>query len=130
MATPTKTMTLTEDLALPETTQPNWQGAPDLVIEVISEAEPHPPTPFSPRRRGQKSPLYRRGDLGVRRKYDLYQRAGVREYWIVEPRDGSVEVFQRTAQGFRRVGIFYADDTLTSLLLNASLPLQGVLSSA
>ncbi|MFQ3646524.1 MAG: Uma2 family endonuclease [Anaerolinea sp.] len=86
-----------------------WQGAPDLVIEVISEATA---------RRDRQT------------KYELYQRAGVREYWIVDPRDGSVEVFQRTGEGFRRVGIFYADDTLTSPLLNASLPLQGVLGGA
>ncbi|MFQ3674840.1 MAG: Uma2 family endonuclease, partial [Aggregatilineales bacterium] len=86
-----------------------WQGAPDLVIEVISEATA---------RRDRQT------------KYELYQRAGVREYWIVDPRDGSVEVFQRTDEGFRRVGIFYADDTLTSPLLNASLPLQGVLGGA
>ncbi|MFQ3646523.1 MAG: Uma2 family endonuclease [Anaerolinea sp.] len=91
-----------------------WQGAPDLVIEVISEAEPHPPTPFSERRRGQKSPLYRRGDLGVRRKYELYQRAGVREYWLVNPDERSVEVFTLEAGRFARHGIFFAGDRMTS----------------
>lgn len=82
-----------------------WQGAPDLVIEVTSE---------STSRRDRQM------------KYALYERSGVREYWIVDPRDGSVEVFQRTGEGFRRVGIFYADETLTSPLLSASLPLQEV----
>ena len=48
------------------------RGAPDMVIEILS-----PPT--------------RRHDLAV--KYRLYQRAGVREYWIVDPDTRTVQVF-------------------------------------
>lgn len=39
-------------------------GAPDLVVEILS-------------------PSTSRKDL--REKFDLYQRAGVREYWVIEP---------------------------------------------
>ncbi len=47
------------------------KGAPDMVIEILS-------------------PSTRRHDLSV--KYRLYQRAGVREYWIVDPEGKTVQV--------------------------------------
>ncbi len=48
------------------------KGAPDMVVEILS-------------------PSTRRHDRLT--KYNLYQRAGVREYWIVDPTDKSVQVF-------------------------------------
>ena len=48
------------------------QGAPNLIIEILS-------------------PTTRRHD-GIT-KFNLYQRAGVREYWIVDPASKSVQVF-------------------------------------
>ena len=48
------------------------KGAPDLIIEILS-------------------PSTRRHDRLV--KLNLYQRAGVREYWIVDPDNESVQVF-------------------------------------
>ena len=54
------------------------KGAPDMVIEILS-------------------PSTRRHDLAV--KYRLYQRAGVREYWIVDPDGKTVQVF-RLEDGF------------------------------
>ena len=48
------------------------KGAPDLVIEILS-------------------PSTRRHD--IRTKTNLYQRAGVREYWIVSPEENMVQVF-------------------------------------
>jgi Uma2 family endonuclease len=47
-------------------------GAPDLVIEVLS-------------------PSTARNDRG--RKKDLYEQSGVREYWIVNPSDMSIEQY-------------------------------------
>ena len=47
-------------------------GAPDWVIEILS-------------------PSNRRHDLFV--KYRLYEKAGVREYWVVDPAFRSVQVF-------------------------------------
>ena len=48
------------------------KGAPDMVIEILS-------------------PSTRRHDRLV--KLNLYQRAGVREYWIADPDNKSVQVF-------------------------------------
>lgn len=48
------------------------KGTPDMVIEILS-------------------PSTRRHDRLT--KFNLYQRAGVREYWIVDPTDKSVQVF-------------------------------------
>ena len=54
------------------------KGAPDLVIEILS-------------------PSTRRHDRLV--KLNLYQRAGVREYWIVDPEYKSVQVFTQDGGG-------------------------------
>ena len=52
------------------------KGAPDLVVEILS-------------------PSTQRHDRLV--KLDLYQRAGVREYWIVDPDSSTVQVFMLKA---------------------------------
>ena len=47
-------------------------GAPDLIIEILS-------------------PSYRKHDMFI--KFKAYLRAGVREYWIVDPEDKTVSVY-------------------------------------
>lgn len=64
------------------------KGAPDLVMEVLS-------------------PSTARHDRFT--KFNLYQRAGVREYWIVDPAGKSVQMFvledgHYAAKDFRSVG--------------------------
>ena len=54
------------------------KGAPDLIIEVLS-------------------PSTQRHDQLV--KLNLYQRAGVKEYWIVDPQNSTVRVMLRTDAG-------------------------------
>lgn len=58
---------------LPRVTELNIQGAPDLVVEVLS-----------PSTRGR--------DLGVKRS--LYEASGTHEYWIVDPDAETVLVFR------------------------------------
>ena len=58
------------------------KGAPDLVVEILS-------------------PSTRRHDRLV--KLDLYQRAGVREYWIVDPENKAVQVFLQNGGGMLRL---------------------------
>ncbi|MDP2320953.1 MAG: Uma2 family endonuclease [Acidobacteriota bacterium] len=59
-------------------TDKNVQGAPALVIEVLS-------------------PSTRRRDLGIKRQ--LFDRAGVREYWIVDGKRNRMEIHRRNAGG-------------------------------
>jgi len=60
----------------------NIQGAPNLVIEVLSDGS-------------------RRKDEVQKRK--LYDRFGVDEYWIVDPELELVKIYRRTAAAFERV---------------------------
>jgi Uma2 family endonuclease len=59
-------------------TDRNVQGAPALIIEVLS-------------------PGTRKVDEHIKRR--LFERGGVREYWLVDPEVDVVRVFRRTADG-------------------------------
>ena len=73
-------------------TPANLQGAPDLAIEVLS--------------------MNRNYDEQV--KFALYERAGIPEYWIVDPFADTVRVFRLSNRGYVPVP---ESDTLTSPLL-------------
>lgn len=75
-----------------------WRGA-DLAVEIVS--------PDDPKR-----------DLEVKR--DEYARAGVREYWIVDPRDETVRVLFLTNPGepYTEAGVYRRGDTARSVLLS------------
>lgn len=72
------------------------RGAPDLVIEVLSFPD------------------------GVERdrivKRDLYAKNGIREYWIVDPDAGAIEVLTLRGEKFEPAGYFEVGDTLDSSL--------------
>lgn len=74
----------------------NIQGAPDLVVEVVSE-----------------SSAYR--DL-VRKKR-LYARFGVQEYWVVFPEDQAIEVYVLQGRRFRLHETYADDEVLESTVL-------------
>lgn len=69
----------------------NIIGAPDLVIEVLS-------------------PSTTKNDRLI--KYKNYEKAGVREYWIVDPYHMSVEVYELNKNSFDRTGIYLKEDNL------------------
>jgi Uma2 family endonuclease len=78
-------------------TEPNIQGAPALVVEILS-------------------PSTRRRDMGIKRQ--LFDRGGVREYWIVDPKAVEVTVYRRTPDGaFRKAAQVSSGDDLTTPLL-------------
>jgi len=64
-------------------------GAPDLVVEVISP----------------KTRKYDRGD-----KKDLYQHAGVGEYWLVEPDGRSIEIYLLKDGSYALDGVYRIPD--------------------
>jgi Uma2 family endonuclease len=67
------------------------QGVPSLVVEILSDSNP-------------------KHDRVL--KFEMYQRAGVPEYWIVEPNEETVEQWVQSASGrYELVGTF--SDQLT-----------------
>jgi Uma2 family endonuclease len=79
------------------------KGVPDLAVEILSESN-------------------RRYD--VRTKYELYERAGVSEYWIVDPDELGVRVFRREGNRFAPVDV--GDTITTPLLPGFTLPLSDI----
>lgn len=79
-------------------TEKNIQGPPDLVVEILSDST-------------------RKTDEIVKRK--LYERYGVREYWIVDPELETVKIYRLTDQGYVRAAELAreANETLSTPLL-------------
>ena len=68
------------------------KGAPDLVVEIIS-------------------PATAKKDLAE--KYNLYEKSGVKEYWVVFPKDKVLQVYHLNDKDiYEKTGTYYADDTL------------------
>jgi Uma2 family endonuclease len=83
-----------------------WEGAPDLCIEIISPS----------------STRYDRAD-----KFNLYQKHGVREYWIVEPDAHLIEVYTLAGDAYQRVGAYVEGETFNSSILpDLSIPVTEV----
>jgi Uma2 family endonuclease len=74
-------------------TEQGVTGAPDLVIEIVSP----------------DSGFHDRG-----RKFDLYERYGLGEYWIVDPVEQLIEAYRLEEKRFVRAGVFGPKDTLVS----------------
>jgi Uma2 family endonuclease len=74
------------------------KGAPDLIAEVLS--------PSTAR-------------LDKRVKFRLYEKYGVREHWIVDPRDQLIEVWQHKGGHFVLLDAYGRDETFNSALIGA-----------
>jgi Uma2 family endonuclease len=84
------------------------RAAPELVVEVLSAGTSNA-----------------RRDRGL--KLTLYSRRGVREYWIVDWRQQTVEVYRREQATLRLAATPGNEDTLTSPLLpDFSTPVAGL----
>ncbi|NOY76348.1 MAG: Uma2 family endonuclease [Calditrichaeota bacterium] len=87
-------------------TEDNIQGAPDLIIEVVS--------PFSAKL-----------DRTIKKK--LYYAYSVKEYWIADPEEETIDVFVWTIDGYELRGTFSKSDHLrSSLLKTLDLNLEAV----
>ena len=71
-------------------------GAPDIVIEIVSpgsvQADRH-------------------------RKKSIYQEHGVREYWIIDPRNKSIEIFGLTEHGYELHSMAEESGVVKSIVL-------------
>lgn len=74
-----------------------WEGA-DLVMEVVSN-----------------DPKDRARDLGIKR--EAYARAGVREYWIVDPKENRIEVLRLEGNAYVTHADAGAGGRVASILL-------------
>lgn len=87
-------------------TEANIQGAPDLVVEILSPGTAE----------------YDRGY-----KQALYGRHGVREYWLVDPDGDTVEVLTLGDQGLTLAATYRRGEVLASPLLEGmSLELDQI----
>ena len=81
-------------------------GVPDWIIEILS-------------------PHTSKKDLQL--KYDVYEEAGVKEYWIVMPQEKLIEVFILENSKYKRVKTYAQDDEVPSHTLpELSLKLEDV----
>jgi Uma2 family endonuclease len=91
-------------------TEKNVQGPPDLLIEILSRST-------------------RRVDETTKR--GLYERMGVEEYWLADPRRETVRVFRRGGERFAPAALLsaVAGGVLTTPLLpGLEIPLAEVFS--
>ncbi len=72
-------------------------GAPDLVIEILS-------------------PSTAKRDKTA--KFELYEKHGSREYWMVDPDNRLIEVWKRGANSFERQGVYGIGDQFESAALS------------
>ncbi|WP_447975037.1 Uma2 family endonuclease [Nitrospira sp. Kam-Ns4a] len=87
-------------------TDKNIQGAPELVIEILS-------------------PATAERDRGVKQK--LYARAGVAEYWLVDTDAKTIEVLALREGQYHRAGLYARQDVLVSPLLpGLTIPLTKI----
>lgn len=87
------------------------RGAPDWIIEILS---PHTAAK----------------DMKIKR--ELYERVGVREYWLVDPGNKTVEVYQSGDRGrYERPEVYAAGDQVkTGIFSDLTIDLTAVFEEA
>ncbi len=80
-------------------TEKDFRGAPELVVEILS--------PGTARR--DKTD-----------KFDMFEKHGVQEYWIVDPRDDLIEVHVRDEDTLKRQGAYGPADVFPSPVLDST----------
>ncbi len=89
-------------------TDKNVQGAPDLVIEILSPST---------------------AERDLEDKHELYGRHGVLEYWIIDPVAETVAVHRQRDGKLERTGRFGRGESLaTALLEGLALELDDILA--
>jgi Uma2 family endonuclease len=87
-------------------TEKQLEGSPDLIVEIFSPGT---------------------ATRDKREKYQLYQRYGVSEYWMVDPIGQYVEVCVWKDGKFEQQGVYGADDSFNSPVLGGkTVSLKGI----
>lgn len=74
----------------------NIEAAPELVIEILSPSSAY---------------------YDLRHKKNVYQTSGVKEYWVVDPIEKSIEIYQNTEGEFRLYNKVVLNGIIRSALL-------------
>lgn len=82
-----------------------WHGIPDLIVEILS-------------------PSTAKLDRG--KKYQLYEHYGVREYWIIDPVNRSLEVYHLKDGQYVRLGFFEPEMKFKSLAANIEIDVTAL----
>ncbi len=72
-------------------------GAPDVVVEILSPGN---------------------NAVELRNKYEVYEQAGVKEYWVVSPQDRTFLVYTLNDGAYRPSRLMVAGDIVTSSVLD------------
>ena len=80
-------------------------GAPDVVVEILS-----PSTAY----------------YDLTEKKDVYERVGVKEYWIVDPKRKTFEIYSNSEEGFKLTSQAKKDGKVRSELLGLEIDLKEV----
>jgi len=80
-------------------------GPPDVVVEILS-----PSTAY----------------YDLTQKKDVYERSGVREYWIVDPLERSLEIYTNSEEGFKLTSRVVEKGKVFSKVLDIDLDLEEV----
>jgi Uma2 family endonuclease len=84
-------------------------GAPDIVVEILSPGN---------------------NTKELQNKYEVYEEAGVKEYWIVSPQDNTFLKYTLTDSQFQASRLMTVGDVVTTSILPAfELDLETVFSS-
>jgi len=87
-------------------TDKNIQGAPDLIIEILS-------------------PSTASRDIGIKKR--LYEKYGVKEYWILDPDQQTIAIFTLTSGRFSETPKLTVKNELSSALFpSLKIPLSSI----
>ncbi len=73
------------------------EGAPDIIVEILSPSN---------------------WIVDRRTKFEIYAKAGVREYWIVDAEARTIELFELNEERYELRGKFGAGETVRSEVLS------------
>jgi len=83
-----------------------WFGAPDVIVEVLTQTSA-------------------KVDRGI--KFDLYEKYGVREYWLVDMAEQYAEIYRIESGQFIRQGLFMSDQNFRSTPLGVQVSVADLL---